>query len=146
MKLEELHNLINSLEKSSFSKIEVQFDNVHLNLEKPEIESVSSNVKFINQIEEDSNENIIKEIEENDNFKIIKSPMVGVFYRSSNPDEEPFVKEGDKITKGDTIGIIEAMKLMNEVVSDFDGEIFEICCEDKSNVGYGQPLIKVRIK
>lgn len=118
MEQEDLNKLLNDLEKSSFSKIEVKFDNVYL----------------------------IKDIEENEDVKIIKSPMVGVFYRSPNPDEDAFVKEGDEITKGDTIGIIEAMKLMNEVVSDFDGEIVEVCCEDKSNVGYGQPLIKVKIK
>ncbi len=146
MEQEDLNKLLNDLEKSSFSKIEVKFDNVYLNLEKSENKIVSSESTSIDKIEENSSEYLIKDIEENEDVKIIKSPMVGVFYRSPNPDEDAFVKEGDEITKGDTIGIIEAMKLMNEVVSDFDGEIVEVCCEDKSNVGYGQPLIKVKIK
>ena len=135
MELNTLNNLLNVLENSSFSKIEVKIDGVYLKLEKTNVEE-----------KKDTNESLIKDIDENDEFKIIKAPMVGVFYRSSNPDEEAFIKEGDKIEKGDTIGIIEAMKLMNEVVSDFDGEIVEVCCEDKSNVGYGQPLVKVKIK
>lgn len=145
MGIDNLSELLNVLEETSFSKIKVKIDDMYLDLERPEYESNSSCNK-LQYVNSDNDECLIKDIEENDDIKVIKSPMVGVFYRSSNQDGEAFVKEGDVIKKGDTIGIIEAMKLMNEVVSDFDGEIVEVCCEDKSNVGYGNPLVKIKTK
>lgn len=77
------------------------------------------------------------------NVNEIKSPMVGIFYASPSPDSAAFVKKGDKIKKGDTLCIIEAMKLMNEVVSDRDGEVVEICAESGGLVEFGQVLFKI---
>ena len=79
-----------------------------------------------------------------ENLKIVKSPMVGTFYASSAPDKEPFVKVGDKIKKGQVVCIGEAMKLMNEIESEFDGEIAEICIKDGDVVEYGMPLFKIK--
>lgn len=76
--------------------------------------------------------------------KVITSPLVGTFYSSSDPDSEPFVKVGDKVKKGDTLCIIEAMKLMNDVQSEFDGEVVEILVENGDTVEYGQKLFKIR--
>ncbi|HHW89335.1 MAG TPA: acetyl-CoA carboxylase biotin carboxyl carrier protein [Clostridiales bacterium] len=76
-------------------------------------------------------------------IKEIKSPMVGVFYQASSPDSPPYVKIGDKIKKGDVLCIIEAMKLMNEIVAEFDGEIVDICAKNGEIVEYGQTLFKV---
>ncbi len=75
----------------------------------------------------------------------LKSPMVGTFYASSSPDAEPFVKTGDKINKGETVGIVEAMKLMNELPSDVSGEIVEICVQNAEAVSYGQVIMKIRL-
>lgn len=75
----------------------------------------------------------------------LKSPMVGTFYASSSPDSDPFVKAGDKINKGETIGIVEAMKLMNELPSDVSGEIVEICVQNAEAVSYGQVIMKIRL-
>ncbi|MBU5316400.1 acetyl-CoA carboxylase, biotin carboxyl carrier protein [Clostridium bornimense] len=145
MSIDDLNELLSIIGETPFSKIKVKIDDVYLELEKPEYESNSSCNKI--QYSDDNNkEDLFKDIEENDNIKVIKAPMVGVFYRSSNQDEEVFVKEGDDIKKGDTIGIIEAMKIMSEVSSEVDGEVVEVCCEDKANVGYGQPLVKIKIK
>ena len=81
---------------------------------------------------------------EEENFKIIKSPMVGTFYASSSPEKEPFVKLGDKVHKGQVLCIVEAMKLMNEIESEYDGEIVEICVNNEDIVEYGTPLFKIR--
>ena len=70
--------------------------------------------------------------------------MVGTFYSKSSPKAEPFVKIGSKVKKGDTLCIIEAMKLMNEIESEFDGEITEILVNDEDMVEYGQPLFIIK--
>jgi acetyl-CoA carboxylase biotin carboxyl carrier protein len=73
----------------------------------------------------------------------VKSPMVGVFYTSPSPDASPFVEVGSKVKKGDVLCIIEAMKLMNEIVAEVDGEIVDICAENGQVVEYAQILFKV---
>ena len=75
--------------------------------------------------------------------KIINSPMVGTFYTSSKPGAEPFVKVGSKIKTGDILYIIEAMKLLNEIQSDYDGEIVEVLVENAEPVEFGQPLLEL---
>lgn len=72
---------------------------------------------------------------------IVKSPIVGTFYASPSPDKPPFVKVGDKVKKGDVIMIIESMKLMNEVQSDFDGTVSEIVVENGQAVEFDQPIM-----
>lgn len=79
-----------------------------------------------------------------ENFKTVTSPLVGTFYSAASPEDEPFVKVGDKVVKGQKLGIIEAMKLMNDIESDFDGEIAEILVSNESMVEYGQPLFKIK--
>ncbi len=73
-----------------------------------------------------------------------KSPMVGVFYAAPTEDAEPFVKVGDQISKGDTLCIIESMKLMNEVVAENDGIIEEICADNGLLVEYGTELFRIK--
>lgn len=73
----------------------------------------------------------------------VKSPAVGVFYSAPSPDSKPFVQVGDTVHKGDTLCIIEAMKLMNEISSDVDGRIEEICAGNGQVVEYDQPLFRI---
>lgn len=80
----------------------------------------------------------------NDNFHVITSPFVGTFYASSAPGEPSFVKVGDKVSPGQTLCILEAMKIMNEIESDTAGEIVEVCVENESLVEFGQALFKVK--
>ena len=82
-------------------------------------------------------------IKDYNKYRDVKSPMVGIFYTAPSPDAEPFVKIGSKVKKGDTLCIIEAMKLMNDVVAEEDGEIVEICAENGSLVEFGQTLFKI---
>lgn len=72
--------------------------------------------------------------------QMVESPMVGTFYRSSSPENSPFVQKGDKVIKGQTLCIIEAMKLMNEIASTADGTVKEILIENGNPVAYGTPL------
>lgn len=78
------------------------------------------------------------------NLKHVKSPLVGTFYCAPSPDDEPFVKVGDSVKKGQVIGIIEAMKLMNEIESEYDGIVEEIMVNNGDMVEYGQTIIKIK--
>lgn len=78
------------------------------------------------------------------NCKKIVSPMVGTFYVSSSPDKPAFVKVGDKVKKGQTVCIIEAMKLMNEIESEHDGEVVKILVNNEEMVEYGQPMFLIK--
>ena len=84
------------------------------------------------------------ETKEDDDFEYIKSPIVGSYYKAMSPTSDPFVSIGQKVNKGEVVCIVEAMKLMNEIVANFDCEIVDILCEDGKMVQYGQELLKVR--
>lgn len=71
---------------------------------------------------------------------VVKSPIVGTFYRAPSPDSDSFVNVGDKVEKGQTLCIVEAMKIMNEIESEYSGEVKEILVEDGEPVEYEQPL------
>lgn len=75
--------------------------------------------------------------------KTVKAPLVGTFYAASAPDAEAFVSVGDTVKKGQTLGIIEAMKLMNEIESEYDGVVKEILIENGQMAEYGQPLFVI---
>lgn len=75
--------------------------------------------------------------------KIVVSPLVGTFYSSSSPEAESFVKVGDTVKKGQVLGIVEAMKLMNEIESEYDGVVEEIMVGNEEVVEYGQPLFRI---
>lgn len=76
---------------------------------------------------------------------LVESPMVGTFYRSPNPDSPPFVEVGTKVTKGQTLCIVEAMKLMNEIEAEVSGTIVAILAEDAKPVQFGQDLFKIQV-
>jgi acetyl-CoA carboxylase biotin carboxyl carrier protein len=77
------------------------------------------------------------------NLAEIVSPMVGTFYRAPAPDAPPYVEEGDRVSRGETICVIEAMKLMNELEADVSGTIVEVCVDNAEPVEYGQVLFRV---
>jgi acetyl-CoA carboxylase biotin carboxyl carrier protein len=82
--------------------------------------------------------------ERNGSSHITRSPMVGTFYRAPTPGEEPYVEVGDRVGKGQTLCIVEAMKLMNEIPADESGEVVEILVENADGVEYDQPLFRIR--
>lgn len=75
--------------------------------------------------------------------QIVKSPLVGTFYAAPSEDADPFTSVGDQVKKGQTLAIVEAMKLMNEIESDFDGKVAEVYVENGQAVEYGQPLFRI---
>ena len=75
--------------------------------------------------------------------KVVKSPLVGTFYSAAAPDDAPFVQVGDSVKKGQVLGIVEAMKLMNEIESEYDGVVKEVLVSDASVVEYDQPMFVI---
>ena len=93
-------------------------------------------------------ENAVERTNDNDslssgNHEVIKSPIIGTFYRKPSPDKDPFVSVGDKVESGSVVGIVEAMKLFNEIESEISGTIIKVLVEDMSPVEYDQPLFLV---
>jgi len=84
-----------------------------------------------------------QELPVNDNYLTIKSPIIGTFYRRPSPDKDPFINVGDKIDIGSVVGIVEAMKLFNEIESEVSGTIVKVLIDDMSPVEYDQPLFLV---
>lgn len=74
---------------------------------------------------------------------IVKSPLVGTFYAAPSQESQPFVKKGDSVKKGQVLAIVEAMKLMNEIESEFDGIVAEVLAENRQSVEYGTPLFRI---
>ena len=121
-----------------------------------DIDSSQSSSKNIIELEDDKkvdkpldqkDNEVVKEVEskatEDINYYEIKAPLVGTFYSAAKPSDPPFVNAGDKITKGQVICIIEAMKIFNDIESEVNGTIHEICIEDGSPVEYDQVIIKI---
>lgn len=81
--------------------------------------------------------------EGNNNLIAVKSPMIGTFYRSANPDANPFIQVGDRVSAGQTVCIIEAMKLFNEIESEYTGTVVKVLVDDASPVEYDQPLFLI---
>ena len=102
--------------------------------------------KIIQNIPTVENNTIENQIKENKNEKkgnIIKSPMVGIFYLKPSPTAEPYIEIGKEVKKGDVLCIIEAMKLMNELESEYTGKVTEVLVKDGEAVEYGTPLLRI---
>jgi acetyl-CoA carboxylase biotin carboxyl carrier protein len=80
-----------------------------------------------------------------ENQRLVTSPMVGTFYRATSPDAAPFVDDGDSVRKGQTLCIIEAMKMMNEIEAEVAGRVVKVLCENAQPVEYGQPLVIIEV-
>ena len=87
---------------------------------------------------------VIKKSKKNREGSVIKAPLIGTFYAAPSLESEPYVKVGDKITKGTVVCLIEAMKTMNEIESDIDGEIVEISADNAAPVEFGQILFRLK--
>ena len=100
----------------------------------------TADVTAVESVSGDKEEKKVSGISE----KVITCPLVGTFYSSPAPDAEDYVKVGDTVKKGQVIGIVEAMKLMNEIESEYDGIVEEILVKNEETVEYGQPLFRIR--
>ena len=156
MDYKDIKKLIEDMGNSNLDSLEIEFpEGIKISMTKNSNKVVTS-TGMQNQVIEASAPLTVPTVQENketslvniqpkeENYKIVKSPMVGTFYASSSPDKEPFVKIGDRVHKGQVLCIVEAMKLMNEIESEFDGEIAEICVKNEDVVEYGTPLFKIK--
>ena len=146
MDIRKVKKLNEMLEASDLEELEITEGEESVKLVKRSVEKNS-----INKIQEQITTPIIEEnkkqvINESANEQVgdqITSPMVGTFYTASSPGAEAFVKVGDKINEGDVVCIVEAMKMMNEIKSDFSGTVSKILVENSDPVEFGQPLFLI---
>lgn len=148
MEFEKMIELIKAVSDSNLTQFQIEEDGFKLSMKtdkQPKVvvqkqESVPKEIQSV-AIDEikPAEQKEIKKAEGN----VVKSPLVGTFYSASSPDSAPFVKVGDTVKKGQVLGIVEAMKLMNEIESEFDGVVKEIQIENEQVVEYGQPLFVI---
>ena len=152
MDFKNIQELIRTVSESELTSFEIENDGISIKMQKGVLSTDSkSQDKIITDkepkiISKKINENfksLEQEIEVDENIEIVKSPIVGIFYSSSSPKDDDFVKVGSKVKKGQTLCIIEAMKLMNEIEAECDGTIAEILVEKEQMVEYGQHLFKI---
>ncbi len=148
MEYEKIKQLMEDMGDSKLTTLDIDFpDGTKISMKKEEKQVV---VEKLQTKEEKKVEKLeIAEVRQEDKEDIpmgnvVKSPMVGTFYAKPSPDSEAFVTVGQKVKKGDVLCIIEAMKLMNEIESEFDGEITEILVKDEETVEYGKPLFVIK--
>ena len=141
MDLRKIKKLIEMLQESDLNEIEVKEgeESVRINRKKGDVEIPQQIVAPQVQSKE-----IVENVDEpEENLSFIQSPMVGTFYRSPAPGKPPFVEIGQRGKKGDTICIIEAMKMMNQVKSEFDGKIVDIKVENGQPVEFNESLVSI---
>ncbi|MFV0502573.1 MAG: acetyl-CoA carboxylase biotin carboxyl carrier protein [Lachnospirales bacterium] len=167
MNYNEVIDLLKFVEKSNFNDFEIDFQGAKIKLSKnfteredvqPEqiMQVVNEPIKPVptkitkevikeneNKIDLDSPITIMPTEYKEDSGTVVKSPIVGTFYNSSSPESPVFVKVGDVIKKGDVLCIVEAMKVMNEITSVYDGKIVKILVNNEDLVEYDQPLFVI---
>ena len=140
MDLEKIKEIIQLMNQEDLAEVEIEEEGQRIKLRKKEGHILKQ--EFTSVAENTSKASETEEVEK-DTF-YIKAPMVGTFYRAPAPDAAPFVEVGDDLNSGDTVCIIEAMKLMNEIKSEFKGKVVEILVENGDPVDYGQALFKIK--
>lgn len=152
MEYEKIKQLMEDMGNSKLTAIDIDFpDGTKISMKK-EIkqekiivnannENTSNTVTYGNvDFQNETKQNI----EEQEEGNIVKSPMVGTFYLKPSPTADAYVQVGKEVKKGDTLCIIEAMKLMNEIESEFSGKVLEILVKDGEAVEYGKPLFRIK--
>ena len=150
MKFDEIKELIRIFGKSKLDKIAIKQKDFEIEMEKGgEAPAVTvpqqAMIPVQTQVQSPAAEEKSKEESEKKiDGEIITSPMVGTLYSSPSPDSPPFVKVGDNVRRGDTLCILEAMKIMNELEAEYDCKILDILAENGEAVEYGKPLFVVK--
>lgn len=152
MEFEQILTLIDRVSRSRLTSFQYEEGELKLSLERqraqaperpsPEPEEGSGAVPAAHPGESQAQPDSPPQ-EEKQEGNLVRSLLVGTFYAAPSEEAEPFVKAGDRVTKGQVLAIVEAMKLMNEVESDYDGEIAEVLVKNGEAVEYGQPLFRI---
>ena len=154
MEMEKMIELIDAVSKSDLTGFKYEEEGIKLHLSKKEntcyvTENLSAPVNAVTtsaaEIKKEAEGDQISgtSAEETPVGNVVESPLVGTFYAAPAEDAESFVKVGDRVEKGQTLGIVEAMKLMNEIESDYSGTVAEILVNNQEGVEYGQPLFRI---
>lgn len=150
MELENVIKLINAVSESSLTSFSMEDGDTKLSLgvdrnDRTVVKDTASAADIVNSdngSESGLNKSDIKTSD--DDVLTVNSPLVGVFYSSASPEADAYVAIGDRVKKGQVIGIVEAMKLMNEIESDYDGVIADILVDNEQMVEYGQPMFVIK--
>ena len=148
MKIKEIQDIINFIKKSDLDDVSIETENYKIRVKKNNGNYTTTELPKEVKVSAPQSQQEEKKVEEktestSSNNLIIKSPMIGTFYRSPNPESDPFVSEGDTIKVGQTICIVEAMKLFNDIESEVSGKIVKILVDDNSPIEFDQPLFEV---
>lgn len=139
MEYDKIKELIDCMGHSALTSLEIEFpDGIKINMKKETTLSGVNNEGTSLKTEVVTINEAVKE-----EGKIIKSPMVGTFYTKPSPTADPYVSVGTLVKKGTILCIVEAMKLMNEIESEYEGEIAEIYVKDGESIEYGKPLFRI---
>lgn len=148
MEVTQLQQLISSMSASGLSELEYEENGVrlHLRKEKEPIGLEELPKKITEQVRWEQTTGTEEKRQEQEELQgnVVTSPLVGTFYAAPAEDATPYVQVGDRVKKGQILGIVEAMKLMNEIESDCDGQILEILAENGKLVEYQQPLFRIK--
>lgn len=152
MEYEKIKQLIDDMGNSKLSSISIDFpDGTKISMAKEEkivLTQAQENIvkqEVAQEASSESSQENQRQEKVNENIKTVKSPMVGTFYSKPSPTADAYVELGKEVKEGDTLCIIEAMKLMNEIESEYTGKIVKILIEDGKTVEYGTPLFEIEI-
>ncbi len=154
MKIDELKGFLEIIEQSSIDIMKLEKGDFKLFYQKQGVENLAANFENQHMIADKALPHLPLEVanptvntadQDDSSLHVIKSPMIGTFYARPNPDAEPFVQVGSMVSQSETVCILEAMKLLNEVHADVNGEIIEILVNDGQIIEYGQPLFTVKV-
>jgi acetyl-CoA carboxylase biotin carboxyl carrier protein len=147
MDIRKVKKLIEMLENSNLEEIEIQEGEESVRLVKSNHRTQTAIPQSIVLPQENSSQATIEDIETEEEIKkegnSINSPMVGTFYASASPGAKPFISVGDLVAEGDVVCIVEAMKMMNEIKSEFSGTVLSVNVENSEPVEYGQSLFEI---
>ena len=168
MNLKDIQELIKFVAKSGATEVDLEIDNIKISIKSPakkrrggedEVKTIIQQIPpsmvtqpvstepvippITNIIKDEASSSKTQDSNKEDNYITIKASMIGTFYRSSSPENPPFVNVGDTIKEGDTICIIEAMKLFNEIESEVSGKIIKVLVDDNTPIEFDQPLFLV---
>lgn len=137
MNFEEIEKLIHMLEESQLSYLEIEENGFKIKLDK------NSGARLVEEVKAEAKSEEKKEETQEVSGNVITSPLVGTYHCAPYKDAKPFVNVGDKVKKGDKLCIIEAMKVMNEITSPYNGTVKEICATDGDMVDFGKKLFVI---
>lgn len=161
MDFKDIKELIMTIDQTSINEVEIKEDDFKIRISKEkqivvQTSQVAPAPNFIQEAPQTQAAPAVsqsadvsastddKNAAEDENMFIVKSPIVGTFYSSPSPDSENYVAVGSKVKSGEVVCIVEAMKIMNEIKSEVDGEVYEILVENEDIVEYNQPLMIIR--